>query len=223
MSQTETLLTFQAASAPALPRLVCVGSVTEVGEGHVSRSQKYVVQPIKIAPEGTGRGITYNLLYRPEWMRPGFDPKNLTADISEDDAEAMAEAKSMESVYRRHIHVRNGISALRGMSGSDEAFATLSNRLLTLEEVSIPAVQEVLHTFFTEDNEGVLFGYVLKQQQSKTDEIDPDTGRNVYVPENRYEVDHFFDFSEKALRSYQKRAEKSKSGLIVTYDPSMGF
>jgi hypothetical protein len=217
------MLTFTAANVAPMPKLICVGSVSQVLEGKVSQTGSYVVQPIQIAAYGTGRDARYNLLYKPEWFTPGFDPQSYYEGIEEGDDEAVRQANSIVSVYRRNINVRSGISALRGMAGSEEAFNTLANRVLSLDEITIEAVTEVLSNFFANDNEGVMFGYVLKQQHTKTDDIDPETGKNVWVPENRYEVDRFFDYSEKAIEGYKRQAEKSAGGVIVTFDSELGY
>ena len=222
---TQQLLSFQEASAADMPRRVCVGTVGEVGEPHPSKNEKnpgrYIVQPISIDPMGSGTAITVYFLYRPEWLQPGFNPRSI-ADQFDDSPEGKKDAEGVLSVYRSNIAGKGSISTLRGLCGSEEAFTKLAHRLLSLEDTSnMEAVADVLRTFFSEDNQGVMIGYVLQQQSTKTDEVDPDTGKNVYVKENRYQIarkNGWFEYSEKAIERYKKAAEKSQGRMLVTYD-----
>lgn len=218
MSETQgQLLSFQEAAAADMPRRVCVGTVGEIQDGHVSeKSKKYIVQPIAINALGSGTSTTVYWLYRPEWLRPGFSPTSIKNEVDDE-----KEANGLIFVYRNYIAGRGTTSMLRGLCGSDEAFMVLSNRLLSLPEVTIEAVTETLRTFFSEDNENVQIGYVLEQQSTKTDEIDPETGKNVYIKENRYQIarkNGWFDVSDKALERFKKSAEKSNGRMIVCYD-----
>jgi len=211
----EGLLSFREAAAADMPKLVCVGYVDAVGDGKVSESGKYIVQPISLAAYGAGRRARVNFLYRPEWIVPAFDP-NTIAEMVDDDEEA----KKILSVYRRNINGRGSISTLRGLAGSDVGFERLSHRILSLPDASIEGVQMVLTEFFEERQQSGSpeIGYVLKQQATRTDQIDEESGKAIWIKENRYEVDSFFDVNDKALAKWTKAAAKSQGKIRVTYN-----
>lgn len=206
---------FVAAEAAKLPKLVCVGRVADVLDAKVSESQKYIVQPIQIEALGSGRNYRANFLYRPEQLRPGFNPKSYKAEME------AADAESVITVYRRNILAEDSgksqPSLLRGLSGSDEVFGTLAHRLLSLPEVTLEGVTEVLRETLVEEGADTVFGYVLKQARTKTNEIG-DNGKFIYTLDNKYDLDTTFDYTEKALASWRKSAAKNPDGLKVCYD-----
>lgn len=202
MSTATQTLGFQEASVEKLPRLACVGTVTEVGEGKLSEAGVYIVQPITIRGTGAGRGVRLNLLYRPEWLDVTFNPNKL-----EEEYEG---GKSLLSVYRRNIATKGGISALKGLAGSEEAFNTLAAALLTAEDKSIQGVQQVLRDFFLSTNEDVEIGYILKQRQQKV--TNPETGETEYELTNGYEVGEWFFNTEENRKRLVARAAKTRDG-----------
>ena len=208
---TENKRGFAEASAPKLPTLVCVGQVGEVGEAKVSESGEYVVQPIKINALGAGKNMTIYFLYRPEWFREGFRP---------DELKKLEDGKGKHFVYAKMISSRGGISFLRGLCGSQEAFDSLAEELFNLEEITLESVQETFKNFFennvTETGDKVLVGYVLKQDRTDTGEKDEE-GHKIYLLENRYNVDKFFEPTEDQLKRWQASADRSNGLTKVTY------
>lgn len=214
MIENEQRLTFREAPAADLPKKVCVGYVSQVLPGKVSSTGKYVVQPIQLDGLGGGKSLRDNLLYRPEWFSPGFDPLTIKDEIEDD-----AEAERVLKVYYRNINGRGAISKLRGLAGSAERFEILAHRLLSQDEVTIENVTSILTEFFEENaNDQVKVGYILKQQSTRTDDINPETGKNIWIKENRYEVDSYFDVTDEALKRLAKAAERSNGHMQMTYD-----
>lgn len=207
-------MTFREAAAADMPKKIVVARVSEVLDANVSKSGNYIVQPIQLDAFGAGRSIKYYLLYRPEWFRPDFDP-NTIADTLEDEAEA----KSLLGVYRRHISGKGSTSALRGLAGSDEKFDILANAILSLSEITMEAVTTVIRDFLVEENADQLVGYELKQKSTKTGDVNLETGKAVYIKENGYEIDTWWDVNEKNIKAKQKYAENSKGRVQFTYDP----
>src|SRR5579871_2513469 len=117
-TQTENR-SFAKLDAAPKPTLFCVGVVGNVGTGHLSSTEKYIVQPIELEALGSGRNQKVYLLYRPEWFTPEF--------------QTAANLRSFEKnypssffVYRKNIvGDKKKLSLLRALCGSDEAFAAL--------------------------------------------------------------------------------------------------
>lgn len=218
---TQENLGFQEAKIAKVPSLACIGTVGEVGEGKISSTGSYVVQPISLRANGPGRGTRLNLLYQFDWLVRGFDPASL--DEYENGA-------SMLSVYRRNIAVKDGISNLKGLAGSDAAYQTLGSLLLT-EQVratyksteeekanAIEAIQNILREFLMVTNEETLVGYVLKQRKEKT--VDSETGKTTYELASGYEVGEWFFTTPESIKKVKLRADRSKDGMFrLGFDP----
>lgn len=198
-----------------MPTLICVGQVNsdDVGEAKVSESGQYIVQPIKISALGAGKSHTVYFLYRPEWFNPDFRPDQLKQQEG---------GESAHFVYAKNINARGSISTLKGLAGSQKAFDRLAGMVLSLGgEPTMAQVTETLKSFFetninNETGSPALIGYVLTQQQTRTDEKD-EAGKTIKILENRYEVGNFFEVSEKTLAKYRKAAEGSNGTKKLTY------
>lgn len=211
-NSTQTRMSFRGAAAADLPKLICVGRVSDVKDGFVSESGKYVVQPIMIDAFGGGRSIKINFLYRPEWLRPGFDPASILESM--DDAD---EAKKVHSVYRMHIEgPERSVSTLRGIAGSEEGFGVLSDALLSLPEVTLEAVTTVIRDYV--ENNPVQIGYELKQKTAKTGETD-EAGKAIYRKENGYDIDTYWEVTDKNIKAKQKVAGKADGRIKMCFDP----
>ena len=203
----ETFTGFAEAKVSKLPALSCVGTVEEVGEGKLSSTENYVVQPISIRATGPGRSITFRILYRPEWFEPTFDPNSLE--------EYGPEGSKMLAVYRKNIAAKGGIAALKGLAGSEENYVKLAKALLTAQDKSIEGVRETLRTFFSEND--VEVGYVLKQRKDKVGE--DENGKGIYELANGYEVGEFYFPTAENLKKQVQRANRSKDGSFrVAFD-----
>jgi hypothetical protein len=194
---------FAEASVQKLPSLACIGYVDVVADGKVSESGKYIVQGITLRGFGPSRGCSTNLLYRPEWISATFNPDSLN--------EFGDEGQKMLAVYRRNIAVRDGISALKGLAGSEERYQALAQKLLTLPAVTEATVSDVLKEFFSGDQFEI--GYVLRQRKNKTGETD-ENGKDVYELTNGYEVQEYFFVTKANIEKLQKRAARSKDGMF---------
>lgn len=221
-TQPETLYTFDTPDALPMPTKVNVGVVTEVSDGYISpKSGNYIVQPIQLEALDAGQNTKVYLLYRPEWFVKGFRVKNL--------AEVEGERKGAHWVYLRHIRDTEEMSYLRGLCGSDEAFDRLGGIIFNLpvneqgfhelEDVSA-AIRDFLLNNVDESGNPVKVGYVLSQARVKTGEKDAD-GKNVYRLEKKYNLagkNPFFDATEKNLKRWQNRAERSEGKIVMTYE-----
>lgn len=206
---------FAEAKVQKQPTLACVGTVDEVGDGKVSESGLYVVQPFKLRAKTPGRNVSTNILYRPEWLNPNFDPNSLEAADTEEDNSG----SRMLSVYRRHINVKGGVSSLAGLSGSAAGFKRLAHSLLNLtdEQKEQPAVvSAMLRDFFTVKNEGVDVGYILRQRRDQVGENEE--GKKIYELANGYEVNEYFFPTAEKLKALRQRAERSKGTFKFAFD-----
>lgn len=195
----------QPVAAEKKPKLACIGKPSIVQPGYVSRSEMYIVQPISLeGSRGLSQDTTFYLLYRPEWLRRGFDPSTITDD-------------GMRSVYRRHINAVNRLAALKALAGSEEGFATLAEALLDLNEVTPEAVSAVLDTFFKENEPEV--GYILTQRY---DALETDSGRK-YVATDFYQVGSWFYPTDEAISRLRKQAENVAANLEVLFDEEVPF
>ena len=216
-TQTETM-TFPKAEARPKPTLICVGNVVEVGDGYISGKSgtDYVVIPIAIDPLDGGRRCKTYFTHRPEWLVASFKPHLL-----------QREAPGAFFVYRKNIADEEEASLLRGLAGSVDAFNKLANILLNLPlDATIcgpnpETTTLALRDFFTNniDSNGlpVKVGYELQQQRTKTDDIDPETGKNIYLNTANYNVARFWDVNEKTVRKATNRANNSDGKVVMTY------
>ena len=220
-TNTEEMLGFTRAEASPMPTLICVGVVGAVGEGKISSTEKYIVQPIDVEGLDAGRNQRVYWLYRPEWLVKGFKPSKLK-EVDE----------GAYFVYSKNIDSEDAFSVLRGLAGSQQAFERISNALLRLPVApgtngpSIQDVEETLREFFNDNlvnGEPARIGYILQQDAVKTDEVDETTGKNIYMRTKRYKVLDWFDVTMKNLKFQANRANKSEGRLRYTYSNEVPF
>jgi hypothetical protein len=223
-TSTETTLTFPKSEARPMPTLICVGTVGEVSDGYVSdkSGNSYVVIPIALDPLDGGRRTKVYFTHRPEWLVHTFKPHILKRENA-----------SAYFVYEKNITSENDYSLLRGLAGSQDAFVELSDILLRLPvdaDLGGPtpeSVSEALRTYFTNnvDATGQIrkIGYELKQQSVKiladdgTPEIDPETGKPAKLLTKNYNVNSYWDVTEKGIKKMVNRANGSQGDVIMTY------
>jgi hypothetical protein len=214
-------LNFIEADVPRMASLACLGYVGDVGDPKLSASGVYVIQPISVIAYQAGRNVTFRLMYRPEWLVPGFDPasfkESAKAAVDEDEKKVF---RGMEFVFRNHIAGKSSVSALKGLSGSEEAYVTLSNLLLTASNPdNMEDIREVLRGFFLGENDGAEVGYILNQARDKTEEV-TEQGKAVYSLRNTYEVGSWFLPTDAEIARLKKRAERvnDRNPLRVTFE-----
>jgi hypothetical protein len=203
------------------PAKICAGRVTAVGDAYLSKpkpnggGEKYYVVKITLTALGAGTDKDIWFLFRPEY----FNAAMTRADLND-----MAEAdKGVYRMYEQHICTseEGKKSTLQGLAGSQEAFNELASRLLAIGVDAIAEqptlVSDVLRQFFIEENPQAIVGYVLGQQTEKTDEIDPETGKNIYVPSKWLEVKSYWEVNDKTLAAKARLAEKSPSRYTLCY------
>lgn len=219
---------FQEAPAKDLPRLICTGYVTGVSKVAVSESSgRYIVAHINIEANSAGRGTKAFFCYRPEQLVNGFNPRLYENSVDDVTGEPLDEklVKSLTFVYGKNIAMRDSISVIQGVCGSQEAADVLSDQLITDEceswDESAARVQEVLTRFFNTnvgpDGRPATIGYVLDQQQEKTGQVDED-GKPIYVKTANYNITKWFYPNERALKSWARSAEGSGGKTKITYD-----
>ncbi len=209
--QTQKKL-FNEASAAKLPKLVCTGYVSKIGEGKASKSGVYNVNPVEIQGIGASRNATVYLLTRPEWFE--VDDQGY-ASFRPDSLQDVEGGAGMLFVYRKNIKGRGTLSNLEGLCGSTERFENLQEAFLTApgitDDTDSPQVIEELLTKYLlpADGEAAFeIGYTLTQRRTKTAEKD-ENGKNVYLLENSYELSEFWEATDKAKAKYIASAEKS--------------
>jgi hypothetical protein len=135
--------------------------------------------------------------------------------------------------YNKNICQKGKLGTLAAFAGSYEGFSRLAATIFEMgEDVHDPAkVYDVLAEFHAA-NPGRTIGFVMEQKQSKTDEVDPETGRDVYVKEDGYEVKGYFVPNNErhvetewagTLKQKQKEAAKSGGKVRFDFDPEVAF
>lgn len=201
---TQTQPLFGAAAARVLPTLACIGKVVSVGAPTLTKPNpetgiQYVMYNIGIQGFGASRNSKVNFMIRPEWLVPGFDPGSF---------ESIDGGKGLEFMYGRHIARRGDVSTLQGLVGCDDTtFAAFCEKLATANG-DPAAIGVALSDFLIEEGNGALVGYILRQQQEKAG-VDEETGKNLYVGTQYYEVNSYFTPNEKGRK---RQYDKAKTG-----------
>jgi hypothetical protein len=204
------------------PGKICGGRITSVGPAYISEregaSKKYYTVRIDITALGTGSNQAIFWCFRPEYFN---------ANMTRSDLREMAELdKGVYFMYGKNIAAdeEQPPSTLQGLCGSPEVFQEVATRLLTLGVDAITEtptlVSDVLRTYFVEENPQHVVGYVVGQQQVRTDDIDPDTGKNIYVPGKWMEIKSYwhYDGTQESIDRQARRAEKSKGKLQLAFN-----
>jgi hypothetical protein len=206
MSTPQTSFGFAAATEEArlLPKYACLGFIEAVGEAKVTKSGTYIYQPFTIGATQAGVKSFAGLCYRPEWLRPGFDPESLKAEPN---------GNTLFLVYKMNIAGSNSLSALAGFAGSEENFGQLAANIQTaiadLDDADVMAtVENVLREFTNETNQEI--GYYSVQKKEKGAD-----GKKVPVAGNREIGGWFYPGPESA--KYQA-SEAAKGKLEVRYE-----
>jgi len=222
---TEKPTGFRKASAQELPLRRGIGYVSSVGEPKLTNGgvtddgeekPQYVMCKVEITGINGSRNTSINLMWRPEWLDRNFNPDRAFDGLPE------SVQRSLEFVYRKNIGSRGDISNFAGLTGSEDAGNELAEAILSVENpADSEAVVEAIRTFLLDEQRTI--GYTLKQRRTKTDEIDPETGKPVYVAEKQYDLDSFFYPTEKEIARLVKSAEKSNGRVVIDFDPELAF
>ena len=200
---------FIKASVPKLPTLACIGYVKEVLEPKLTKSGSYINQPVVIAKTQGGRGVTHSIFYRPEMLKPGFDPSVY---------ESVEGGRGMLNMFRKHIAASGRITSLEGLIGSTTGYEFLQEALLSLPEVTMEAVHGVLKAALLDAAEaGKEIGYILSQGTEDSGETD-ENGKKIYVLTDRYEVQRWFPVTPEAIKPLQLRAKRSEGDFVITFE-----
>lgn len=212
---TQSTATFSA-FAPAqedaklLPRLNCLGYIGSVGEAKISQSGVFVVQPITIEGVQGGKKGFVNFLYRPEFLRPGFNPTSLKAEEN---------GMSLWYVYKMHIAGTNSLSTLAGIAGTEENFNQLAAKIQSaiegIEDVDVPpVVQGILQEFATEVNPEI--GFFSSQKMEATgNKTDKGTKEKRPVAGQREVSGYFYPGPDSDKRNL---ADANKGRSVMAYE-----
>lgn len=206
---------FNNTTAPKLPRLVCVGVVNEIEATHVSDSGNYNVTKVKLSGLQGSRDFTFTLLTRPEWLTNGYNPdKEMEGD------------NGATFVYSKNIAppIGRGIGILEGLAGNEDNASKMIDQLFasakTLGEapdvyqgVDDADLDAVLQKFAI----GKTVGYVLKQKQEETGELD-EKGKKIRINTANYEMDQLFSPTKEALERFKKTAAKKSDDWKIAFE-----
>jgi hypothetical protein len=208
--------TFTAPSIERKPDLICAGHVSEVGDARLGKSGNYYVVNIKLSGLDASKDQTVYWLFRPEFIR----------NMSHVELQRFQEENpGAYRMYRQHVCSNKSdgkVSHLQGLTVTDEKFNELAGRLLELTPEAIDAdptvVSNVLRQFLVEENGDTIIGYILSQQQEKTDEINPETGKPLYVPSKWLEVRDYWNANDdKVMKRQVAKAEKNPTRYRLAY------
>ena len=206
MSTPQTSFGFAAATEEArlLPKLACLGFIESVGTAKVSASGVYIYQPFKIGATQGGKKSFAGLCYRPEWLRPGFDPESLKAETN---------GNTLFTVYKMNIAGSNSLSALAGFAGSEDNFAQLAANIQSgiegVDDSEVMATVENILRDFTNDTAQEVGYYSVQKKEKGAD------GKKVAVPGNR-EIGGYFYPGPEADKRHESEAAKQK--LVLAYE-----
>jgi len=197
--------------ARELPKLNCLGYVGSVGEAKISQSGVYIVQPITIEPTQGGKKGFVNFLYRPEWLRPGFNPASLKAEEN---------GNSLFTVYKMHVAGTNNLSTLAGIAGSDANFNLLAGQLQAaiegVDDANVPAtVTAILQEFISENTPEI--GYYSSQKMEATGEMNGTRKVKRAVAGQREITGYFYPGADSDKRNV---ADAAKGRSVMAYDAS---
>lgn len=192
------------------PTLACLGFVKAVGEPKTNEKGTISV-PIDIEALEQGQGRKYFFSYTHEMLNGSFDP----AEASSGD----------EFLYRKNLAVddpenfdEGDVSALKAMTG--DSYDNVADRLIAVNGQGAEGVAEVLRDSLLDlADQGLRFGYVLRQQYDKTGEVD-DAGKAVKKATKWYEVGSFYIPSERVIERLVKRSKKAKADkpFLITFE-----
>jgi DNA polymerase III psi subunit len=199
------------------PDHICAGRVAEVKDAYLGKSENSYVVPIKLEPLGSGKAQTIFLLFRPEWFR-----QHSAADYRrmEEDAPQVYR-KFKEHMYCNPEDSGYKPSHLQGLAVTAEKFEELADRLIRVGEEAIASdptlVSNVLREFLVEENGDTVIGYQLTQQREKSDMINEETGKAIYVPTKWWEVRSYWTVNEKSISRNAEKAEKQPRRYKMCY------
>lgn len=207
---------FQAASAPKLPNIACVGTVAAIADTKVSSGGTYNVTGIAIEPRGGGYGAKFSFLSRPEWFSPTFNPD-----------EEFEGNNSASFVYTRNIQgpPGSGVSILMGLPGSEDRAGKMVDEIFSSGETQKDEDGNVvafladakLDALIRKYAEGSIVGYVLKQKMEDTGEVD-EKNKKIRIRTANYELDRLFYADEASLKRYRKLATDRPEDWKVGFD-----
>ncbi len=207
---------FTAGSAPKLPNLACVGTIAAIADTKASAKGVYNVTNIAIEPNGGGYGAKFSFLSRPEWFTPGFTP----------DVEFEGNSGAM-FVYTRNIQgpPGSGVSILMGLPGTEaKAEALVDDIFASVETIkdadgnSVALLPDAkLDSILRKHTGSIPVGYILKQKQEDTGEVD-EKGKKVKIRTSNYELDRLFYADEASLKRYRKLAADRPEDWKVAFD-----
>lgn len=213
---------FNKAGYKKLPRLHCTGYVALVEDGRESKSGNFNTVTVEINGLGGSRNTKVYPCTRPEWFEldaegnPTFQPSNY------DNVEG---GKKLQMVYANNISQEGGVSTLQGLCGSEERFDALQEAFLTNPNVadenkSAKAVESILDELLVakQGEEPFEIGYTLKQQQIKTDKKNAE-GKPVYINTKFYEIDTYWEATDKNKSAIRKRVEKAAEKAEAAGEP----
>ncbi len=202
---------FAAGEADKKPTLVCTGYVFKIGEGHLSASEKYNVNPIEIQPYGGGRPVTLQFLSRPEWFALGKDGKPTFRPAA---FKTMEGGKGMSFVYKKMISNPDKLAAIPGLAGTEDRLARLEQAMVESEGLDGDESAQILQGIFEnilvagDGEDAVEIGYTLVQASEKTDEVNEE-GKAIYLAKKGYDLKEFWQVSDREKKRFRGIAEQS--------------
>lgn len=207
---------FRTPNAQKLPKLACIGTIADIQDTKVSKSGAYNVTNVIIEPRGGGFKSRFSLLTRPEWLTPNFNP-----DVE------LEGNKSATFVYSKNIAgpKGSGLSLIAGLTGSPDAASKLVEDIYSVVKTekdketgaTISYVADSDLDAVVKRHIGTTVGYVLKQKEEETGEVDEE-GNKIRIRTNNYELSDLFFADDAALKKYRKLAQERPDEWRVAFD-----
>lgn len=227
-------MAFQAAVAERKPTIACVGYVDSIGDLKRGRDgSPYFTIPISIKNSGNyggkpGMDVKVNFSFLPEFFANDFDPSKISEQTHG------AKWRGAKWSYDKNVISPKGscTAMLQCMAGDQETFERFGAVADNLADLEPETIYDAV-TGFLNEIKGTGFGYILRQPDKKTDQVNPATGKPVYELSAYYEVDAFFRLTPENVKKLAKRAEGNKAKreddpsaekFLLRFDPAeLGF
>jgi hypothetical protein len=212
-------MAFKSAAARPLPQLACIGYIDEIKEVKETESGVYLNARVSIkGNDGVSRNSETNLLFRPDWFTPGFDPEGIkNLDFEDLDATEQQRVKTgLSLTYARLFGRGEAPGQLAVMAGSQENYDKLADLFTAAykgTEFTGEEIVDIIRGFILDKCPDV--GYVLRQQKEKTDQVD-ENGKAVYVLRDGYEINEWFFPNAANKKRLMNRAVKSAEKAVKT-------
>jgi hypothetical protein len=205
----------------------CYGEIIDVEEVHESSSGLFLTTKVTVNGLETSPNVNVWLTFRPEWFTEKWHAeggpetfKQHEEETYEKDGVEKKVSFSLQVVYSSNIASQEDkaqkCSLLAAIFPTEELLTEFFNKAVALDINPEEPDLEAITKLFREEFVGKKIGFTQKQKRIKTDMVDSETGKAVYIKDDKYEVGHYYQIGESAAKYYAKEAKNGR--YKVTFD-----